>query len=298
MIIRLATLLLALAVLAAPPAAEAQPAGRVPRIGILSMAPTVETPVFDTFRKALRELGYVEQSTIVLEFRLSHGQADRLSTLADELVRAKVDVIVTDGGPPTQAAFTATKDIPIVVGAGGANPVERGWAKSLARPGGNLTGITTSEVDLIGKQLEILKDMLPRVSRVAVLYNPGSSRMVRDRTRAAARSLRLHVDFVEVPSPDSVPHAFESIARGRGEAVFVVADRMLYDVRAQIAKLAIQYQGSPSWVKMHSPRPAHCCPTARAFLTCSVGPRATRTRFSKAQTRVISQSSNPRSSTW
>jgi ABC-type uncharacterized transport system substrate-binding protein len=228
----------AVTVLAAPLVAGAQQVGRVPQIGILSMAPTAETAVFDAFRTALRELGYVEGSNIVLDFRLSHGRADRLPALAADLVRARVDVIVTDGGAPTRAALEATREIPIVMGTGGSDPVASGFAKSLARPGGNVTGVTTIDVELVGKQLEILRDALPKLSRVAVLYNPATTRDLLKKALAAGGSLGLEVRAVEALTPDSLPAAFESIGRDRAEAVLVLNDRMLFDARARIAELA------------------------------------------------------------
>jgi putative ABC transport system substrate-binding protein len=233
---------LASGLLAAPLAAGAQPAGKVPRIGILSMATTAETPVFDAFRQALRELGYVEGSTIVLDFRLSHGRADLMPELAAELVRASVDVIVTDGNP-NQAAVDATKEIPIVMGTGTQDPVARGWAKSLARPGGNVTGVTTNDSDIVGKQFEILRQALPKLSRVAVLENLANARgQLRELALAAARSLGFQPRVVETPAAEALPSIFQSIARDRAEAVFVLPDRMLYDARTQIGELAARHR--------------------------------------------------------
>src|SRR5262245_5068338 len=116
------------------------------------MAPAAETAVFDAFRKGLQALGYVEGKNISLDFRLSAGHVDRLGPLASELVRHGVDVIVTDGGVPTRAALSATKEIPIVIGTGVSDPVAAGFAKSLARPGGNVTGVTTIDTQVVGKQ--------------------------------------------------------------------------------------------------------------------------------------------------
>jgi putative ABC transport system substrate-binding protein len=204
-----------LALSLAPLAIEAQQAGKVWRIGILSMAPTAETPVFDAFRKALQELGYVEGKSIVLNFRLSHGSVDRLGPLASELVGSGVDVIVADGGNAVRAAFDATKEIPIVIGTGSSDPVAQGFAKSLARPGGNVTGATTVDREVVGKQLEVLKEALPTLSRVAVLHNPRTSRSQLEAARVAANSLGLKLSLVEAQSPDALLVAFQSVERAR-----------------------------------------------------------------------------------
>jgi len=225
-------------IVTAPFAAAPQQPGKVWRIGVLSMAPSPETQVFEAFRKGLQELGYVEGKNISLDFRLSTGHVDRLGQLASELVRHRVDVIVTDGGVPTRAALSATKEIPIVIGTGVSDPVAQGFAKSLARPGGNVTGVTTIDTQVVGKQVELLREALPTLSRLAVLYNPQTSRTMLPSARVAASSLNLEVISVEAPSPDALPAAFQSIARGRPGAVLVLADRMLYDTRAQIVGLA------------------------------------------------------------
>ena len=239
---RLIGLVLALGFTIVPLAAEALQHGKVWRIGILSQAPTAETPVFEAFRKALQELGYVEGKNIVLDFRLSHGSVDRLGPLASELVRSGVDVIVTDGGPPTRAALNATKEIAIVIGTGVSNPVGQGFAKSLARPGGNITGVTTIEREVVGKQIELLKEALPTLSHVAVLHNPRSSQSQLEAARAAASSLRLELGLFEAQGPAALLTAFQSIARSRPGAVWVQADRMLYDARTQIAGLAAKHR--------------------------------------------------------
>ena len=224
--------------------ADAQQQGKVWRIGILSMAPAAETPVFEAFRKALRELGYLEGTNIFLDFRLTAGRVDRLGPLAVELVRNGVDVIVTDGGAATRAARSATKEIAIVIGTGASDPVATGLAKSLARPGGNITGVTTLDTEIVGKQVELLKEALPKLSRLAVLHNvpgPTNPTMV-GAARRAASSLGLEMISVEASSPDALPAAFQSIARHRPGAVLVLADRMLYDARSQIVEFAAKHR--------------------------------------------------------
>src|SRR5262245_64885475 len=163
-------------ILAGPLAAEAQPAARIPRIGILSPAPSTATSAspFPEFREALRSLGYVEGKDIVLEFRLADGRLERLPELAADLVRLQVNVIVTDGGDVvTRAAANATKTIPIVFGTA-SDPMASGFVTSLARPGGNVTGFHLSYVDLAGKRLQLLKEIVPGISRVAVLWDAAT----------------------------------------------------------------------------------------------------------------------------
>jgi putative tryptophan/tyrosine transport system substrate-binding protein len=182
-------------ILAAPLAAEAQQAGTVPRVGWLSLFgsnPQVQRSA-DLFRQALRELGYVEGQSVAIEYRWAEGKSERLAELATELVRMKVDVIVASGGvPPAQAAQRATKAIPIVF-SGPADPVAAGLVASLARPGGNITGPTLMSEELVGKQLELLTEVVPKMFRVAVLWNPtnaGNARQLRA-AEAAASGLRL-----------------------------------------------------------------------------------------------------------
>jgi putative ABC transport system substrate-binding protein len=159
---------------------EAQPAGKVPRVGYLSPQSGSDPGVqlgTDIFRQALRELGLVEGQSFALEYRFAEGRAERLPNLAAELVRLKVDVIVTIGGvPPTRAAQRATKTIPIVAG-GTSDPVEAGFVSSLARPGGNITGPAIISHELVGKQLELLRELVPKVSRVAVLWNAPTAEL-------------------------------------------------------------------------------------------------------------------------
>ncbi len=168
------TVALALALLAAPLAAEAQQPAKVPRNGFLvPRSPTDNAHLLEAFRHGLRELGYVEGQTIALETRWAEGRYERLPDLVADLVRLKVDVLVAVATPGTLAARDATKTIPIVmVGVG--DPVGGGLVASLARPGGNLTGLSLLSPELAGKRLEVLKQVLPRMSRVAVLKNPGN----------------------------------------------------------------------------------------------------------------------------
>ena len=155
--------------------AEAQPTKKLHRIGYLTALDSArESARSEAIRLALRELGYLEGQNIAIEHRYAEGKLDRFSELAAELVRLKVDIIVVGGGTPwVRAAKNATKTIPIVMSGGGADPVEAGLVESLARPGGNVTGITNLNTELGGKRLELLKEAVPKLARVAVLYDPA-----------------------------------------------------------------------------------------------------------------------------
>jgi putative tryptophan/tyrosine transport system substrate-binding protein len=187
--ILVAVLLLALGVIA-----EAQQPKKVPRIGYLSSSDAAtESTVSEAIRLALRERGYIEGQNIAIEYRYAEGKVDRFSELAAELVRLKVDVIVVAGGPTwVQAVKKATKTIPIVMMGIGTDPVVAGLIDSLARPGGNVTGLTLLSEELGGKRLELFKEAVPKVARVAVLYNPatpGTVREVKEALPVAARAL-------------------------------------------------------------------------------------------------------------
>src|SRR5260221_3065625 len=162
------------AIAANGPGAAQQPTN-VPRGGILTPAATDATPAFQAFHKGIRELGYVEGQTIALDFRFSRGNLDALPALAAELVRTPVDVIVTDSTSGTLAAFSATRMIPIVMATTGGDPVALGVATSIARPGGNVTGLLLRSFELSGRRLQLLKDAVPAIARVTVLVNPQSA---------------------------------------------------------------------------------------------------------------------------
>src|SRR6266851_8761718 len=213
--------------LAAPLAAEAQKAGKVPRVGLLGLGSAESSsPFFEALRQGLRERGWVEGQNIAFEDRTHVDHHSRLPDVAAELVRLKVDVIVTWGTSTALAANKATRTIPIVTAAG--DLVEMGLAASLARPGGNVTGLTTSGRELIGKRIELLKETLPGLSRIAVLWNPESrtqSLSLRD-AEAAARSLGLHIRPAEVRRPEDLEKAFASMARERTDALTLMQSNM------------------------------------------------------------------------
>ena len=229
--------------LAAPLAVEAQPAAKVPRVGLLGLGSAESSPLFEALRQGLRERGWVEGHNIAFEDRTTVGHYSRLPDVAAELVRLRVDVIVTLGTTPALAARKAAGTIPIVTTAG-SDPVEMGLATSLARPGGNVTGLTSSGRELVGKRIELLKEALPRLSRIAVLWNPESRTQplsLRD-AEAAAKSLGLQIRPAEVRGPEDLEKAFASIAHERPEALALLASNMFRAHRVRIVELAARHR--------------------------------------------------------
>jgi len=216
----LSTLLFALCL----PVSAQQPK-KVPRIGYLSPLDSAsESTRAEVIRLALRELGYIEGQNIAIEYRYAEGKRDRLPELAAELVRLKVDLIVVAGGTTTQAAKNATKTIPIIMVGSGADPVEAGFVESLARPGGNVTGLTNLGQELGGKRLELLKEAVPKVVRVAVLYDPtipGTAREVKEDFTVAARALGLTVRSWEVRDADGFEKVFAALNKERPDGLYV-----------------------------------------------------------------------------
>jgi putative ABC transport system substrate-binding protein len=231
---------LALGLLTAPLPTAPQPAEKVYRIGVLysgTAASGAASGNLEAFRHGLRALGYVEGQNISLAWRTAEGQVDRLPALAAELVGLPVDVLVAAGGTPVAlAAQRATTTIPIVMTNVG-DPVQTGLVASLARPGGNITGLSSMSPDITGKRLELLKEVVPALSRVAVLWNPAnpSATLQLQELQAAARALQLQVQALEVHGPDAFEPAF-SAARGAG-AVVVLGDPELTRHRTQITAL-------------------------------------------------------------
>jgi len=227
-------------ILAAPLVAEAQQA-RVPRLGYLgNSSPSLEEDLLAAFRQGLHELGYTEGQNIIIEYRWAGGRYDRFPALVSDLVRIKVDAIVTAGTPGALAAKQATKTIPIVMAVAG-DAVGAGLVASLARPGGNVTGSTTIVQELEGKRLELLKEVVPGLSRVAFLANPTNplSSIVLKQTKLAASALRLRLEpIVNVAAIPELEAAFATISRVRPEALIMVADRFLLAERARIVGFA------------------------------------------------------------
>jgi len=238
--------LLAVGILAVPPAGETQQGAAIPRIGFLSASSSSDprTPHYlGAFREGLRELGYVEGQNIAIEYRWAEGKYDRLPGLAAELVSLKVDIIVATALPAIQAAKQATGTIPIVM-TSSLDPVATGFAANLARPGGNITGLSAMAPEIVGKQLELLKELVPKVSRVALLgnpANPGTAPMVR-RAQDAARELGIRLQPLEARSPSEIDNAFAAMTRERAGALLVLLDVMFADHRARIADLAAKHR--------------------------------------------------------
>jgi putative tryptophan/tyrosine transport system substrate-binding protein len=230
--------------LAAPLAAEAQQATKVARIGYLLSNPAANPHLHEAFRQGLRDLGYVEGRNLVIEYRSAEGKLERLPALAAELVALKVDVIVAGGTPAALATKQATKTLPIVFTAV-ADPVTSGLVTSLARPGGNVTGLSVLLPELVGKCLERLKQAVPEVSRVAVLWQPGGlgERTEKDmlkRAEVAARALGVRLQFLEARGPADFDRAFSDMTRARAGALTVLASNMLLGERRRLVDLAAE----------------------------------------------------------
>jgi putative ABC transport system substrate-binding protein len=225
--------------------AQAQQAKKVPRIGYLSaLDPVRESAGSEAIRLALRELGYIEGQNIAFEYRYTEGKVDRVPELAGELVRLKVDIIVVSGGSRLiQAAKNATKTIPIVMTGGGGDPVELGLIESLARPGGNVTGITTLSRELAGKRLELLKEAVPKIARVAVLYDPAlpaSSLDVKEVLPVAARALGLTVRFWEVRAAGDFDRVFAALNKERSDGLYPTGGPLINANGKRIADFALK----------------------------------------------------------
>jgi putative ABC transport system substrate-binding protein len=222
-----AVVMLIVAALAAPLAVEAQP-GKVPRIGVLLYAaappPGQSNPFLDAFRDGLRDLGYIEGRNVILEYRWAGGSNQRAAELAAELVRLNVAVIMSTGTPATQLARAATTTIPIVMTAVG-DPVGSGIVASLAGPGGNVTGLSLLDTDLDGKRIELLKEAVPGLTRIAMLWSPSDPGMTLafGRVEVASHALRLALQSVALRDPSEFPEALHAAATGRAEALFVTA---------------------------------------------------------------------------
>ena len=215
---------------------EAQQPENLHRIGLLSTSPmSALMSRVGAFRQGLRELGYVEGKTIIIDFRSTEGNLERANELAAELVRLKVGVIVTTGGTSTRPAKKATSTIPIVM-AQDVDPVGNGFVVSLARPGGNITGLSTLSPELNGKQLELLKEILPKLSRVTVFgysSGPANAQALKE-TETAARALGVQLHHVDVLGPQDFEAAFQAAGRKRAEAVLVLSSPVTFSHRREL----------------------------------------------------------------
>src|SRR5437016_6274887 len=236
------TVLALLALGAAPLAAEAQQAGKIARIGYLSPNVAASPYLRDAFLKELRDLGYVEGRNVMIEYRDAEGELERLPALAAELVALKVDVILAEGGTlGPRVAMRATSTIPIVFAAG--DPVGSGLVTSLARPGGNVTGLSSFGAQLVGKRLELLKQAVPGVDRVAVLRQPAAlgERAANDMLKAAdvaARALGVQPQFIEAQGPDEFARAFSDMTSARAGALIVLPSNMFLTEHRRLVDLA------------------------------------------------------------
>jgi putative tryptophan/tyrosine transport system substrate-binding protein len=218
---------------------EAQQATKIPRIGYLtneSLSATSDRS--DAFRRGLRELGYVEGKNIFIEWRSAEGKLGRVTTLAAELVRLKVDVIVTLGSSVSRSAKEATSIIPIVM-AQVNDPIGDGLVASLARPGGNITGLSSLSPEITGKQLELLKEMVPTLSRMTLLgtsTGPGHAQALRQ-VELAGRAFAVQVQFLDVQTPKDIEIAFRAASKGRAEAILALGSAVLNSHRRQLADL-------------------------------------------------------------
>jgi putative ABC transport system substrate-binding protein len=222
--------------------AQAQEQSKIPRIGYLTAStPAANSHRSEGFQQGLRELGYVEGKNIIVEWRYAEGKFDRLPALAAELVRLKVDIIVTSGATGTRTAKEATNTIPIVM-AQDRDPVASGFVASLARPGGNITGLSTLAPEISGKQLEILKEIVPKLSRVAAIGSsaePGNAQVQKE-LELAAHALKLQLQYLDVVAPKDIETSFRAATKGRAEAILVLQTQFFAPNRKKIIDLAVK----------------------------------------------------------
>ena len=224
-----------------PHLAEAQQQKKIPRVGFLiASAASAQAPRLEAFKYGLRELGYVDGQNIVIDVRSGDGKPERLPIAAAELVRLQVEVIVSGGPTSTRAAKQATNKIPIVMTLEG-DPVGDGLVASLARPGGNITGLSTLGPELSGKRLELLKEIIPKVSRVAVFHSADTRNAPQsNEIDVAAAALGIHLQKLELRSPKDIETAFQAVTKGRAGAALAQAAAVLLSQRTRVAELAIQ----------------------------------------------------------
>jgi ABC-type uncharacterized transport system substrate-binding protein len=234
--------------LALPVAAHAQPVGKLPRVGYLFYGSPGPSREIDAFRQGLRELGYIEGQSIAVEYRFASGQVERYPELAAELVRLKVDVIVAPATPQALAAKQATSSIPIVFVLV-ADAVGAGLITNFARPGANITGLTSSSAELGGKRLELLKQMVPKASRVAVLYNPTdrSNVLVLKQLQESVPTLGLILQPLEVREPREFEGAFVAMTRERAHAMFGTPGALTFEHRKVLVDLAAKHRIPAMW---------------------------------------------------
>ena len=232
------------AIVAVPRTIGAQPAGKTYRIGIVEpVSAPLNAANLDAFRRGLRELGYVEGQNIVLEYRSADGHQDKFPELATELVRLNVDVILTTGTPAALAVKRATATIPVVI-AGAGDPVGSGIVASLARPGGNVTGVSAFNVEIYAKRVELLKELVPKLARIAGLFNMGNPVLPRQwkEVERAAQALGIRPQLLDVRRPEDLGRAFEAATRQRAGALVVALDGLTQANRRAIVDLAAKHR--------------------------------------------------------
>jgi putative tryptophan/tyrosine transport system substrate-binding protein len=238
------SILLIIATVGVGAVATAQQPAKVPRIGFQLDAPvSAVASRIEAFRQGLRDLGYIEGKNIVVEWRSSEGKVERRGELATELVHLKVDVIVSAGPTVTRVLKEATSTIPIVMGQD-TDPVGSGFVASLARPGGNITGLAALAPEMSGKQLELLKEIIPKLSRVAIIgnsTNPGDAQALRE-TVLAAGSYEIYLRYLDVLDAKDIETVFRAVAKGRADGLLVLGNPILNAYRKQIADLAVKHR--------------------------------------------------------
>ncbi|HEY2923021.1 MAG TPA: ABC transporter substrate-binding protein [Candidatus Binatia bacterium] len=268
---------------------QAQQPTKVSRIGFLIAGSPSDIPErTEAFRQGLRERGYVEGKNIVFEYRYAGGKLDRLPALAAELVRLKVDVILSGGPQSTRAAKEATVTIPIVMGFDN-DPVGSGSVASLSRPGGNITGLSTLAPEISGKQLELLKEIVPRLSRVAILGNstdPGNAQVVGETERAAVALGVQHL-YLDVRAPEDIETAFRAASKGRADAVITLPSFLLTSQRKQLVELAVKSRFPAIYDRREFVEDGGLMTYAVSSTDLFRRPPHTSTKFSKAPSRPI-----------
>ena len=241
---RLIALVFALGLFLAPLPAESQPAGKIYRIGVLeTRSAALNAANLDAFRQGLRELGYRDGQNVEIAYRSSDGRNERFPALASELVSLKVDLILTRGTPAALAARNATQTIPVVMASSG-DPVGAGLVASLGRPGGNVTGLSNYNVEIYAKRVELLKELLPKLTRIAGLFNMGNPVLPIQWSVAerAARSLGMQPQLLDVRRPEELARAFDTAAKEHAEAMVVALDGLTQANLQLIAELAAKHR--------------------------------------------------------
>jgi putative ABC transport system substrate-binding protein len=273
-----------------PVFALAQPAGRLPTIGFLGADEAAFSPWTAAFVAHLRELGWIEGRTVAIEYRWSQGRTERYAEIAAEFVRLKVDIIVTVGSAvPT--VKQATTDIPIVF-AVGIDPVRTGLVASLAKPGGNVTGLSLQAAVLAGKRIELMREIVPELHRLAILFNGGNAQTVLEMgdTEAAARTLGFDVAPLEIRRADDIAPAFERLG-SQADALYVVIDQLAVANLTRILTLALGARLPTIFSTRDSSEPAVSCRTDRTTPRCSGTRRTTWTRSCAARSLATCRSS-------